>query len=277
MKTETATNLFLESRRSRRLSGVTIDTYGWALGKMAEMFPAELPQKSSDIQRLFIENSDLSASSLRTIWSRLRIFWSWAENEGICTNVMEGVPAPVMRRKLPRILRREEVRRLLGSVEVERDYAILATLLDTGMRIGELASMTRESVSAEGVLVSGKSGDRMVPMSSDVMELVNRQGDERGLWIGLKGQLTDWGLQQIVRRNMRNSGFEPPKIGPHTLRHTFGTHYILKGGDVFSLQRIMGHRRLDTTMIYVNMSTVLVAKQHRKFSPMSDIEITRDW
>ena len=277
MNTETATNLFLESRRSKRLSGVTIDTYGWALGKMAEMFPAELPDNASDIRRLFIENADLSASSLLTVWSRLRIFWSWVENEGICPNVMEGVPAPVMRRKLPRILRREEVHRLLGSVEVERDYAILATLLDTGMRIGELASMTRESVSADGVLVSGKSGDRMVPMSSDVMELVNRQGDERGLWVGLKGQLTDWGLQQIVRRNMRNAGFEPPKIGPHTLRHTFGTHYILKGGDVFSLQRIMGHRRLDTTMIYVNMSTVLVARQHRKFSPMSDIDITRDW
>ena len=95
-----------------------MDTCGWALGKMTEMFPAELPDNASDIRRLFIENSDLSASSLRTIWSRLRIFWSWAEKEGICTNVMEGVPAPVMRRKLPRILRRDEVCRLPGSVEV---------------------------------------------------------------------------------------------------------------------------------------------------------------
>lgn len=114
-------------------------------------------------------------------------------------------------------------------------------------------------------------------MSSNVMELVNRQGDERGLWVGLKGQLTDWGLQQIVRRNMRHAGFEPPKIGPHTLRHTLGMQYILKGGDVFSLQRIMGHRRLDTTKIYVNMSTELVAQQHRKFSSMTDMELTQDW
>ena len=64
MNTETATNLFLDSRRSKRLSRVTIDTYVWALGKMAEMFPEELPENPSDIQRLFIENSDLSASSL---------------------------------------------------------------------------------------------------------------------------------------------------------------------------------------------------------------------
>ena len=277
MNTQNAVSLFLESRRSKRLSKVTIDTYAWVLGKLAEMFSEELPENTSDIQRLFIANSDLSASSLLTIWNRLRIFWSWAEKEGICPNVMEGVPAPVMRRKLPRILRRDEVRRLMGSVQVERDYAILATLLDTGMRVGELASMTRESVSAEGVLVSGKTGDRVVPISQNVLELVKKQGDERGLWVGLKGQLTDWGLQQIVRRNMRNAGFDPPKIGPHTLRHTFGTQYILKGGDVFSLQRIMGHTRIETTMIYVNMSTELVAQQHRKFSPMADIEVIQDW
>lgn len=178
MKTEIAVNLFPESRRSKRLSKVTIDTYGWALAKLIEMFPKDLPENASDVQQLFIAHSDLSASSLRTIWNRLRIFWSWTGHEGICSNVMEGVPAPVMRRKLPWILRRDEVHRLLDSVEVERDYAILATLLDTGMRIGELASMTRDSVSAEGVLVTGETGDRMLPMSSDVMELVNRQGDE---------------------------------------------------------------------------------------------------
>lgn len=76
---------------------------------------------------------------------------------------------------------------------------------------------------------------------------------------------------------MRTADFSPPKMGPYTLRHTFGLQYILKGGDVFSLQRIMGRRRLETTMVYVNMLTELVARQHRKFSPMADMEITQDW
>ena len=159
----------------------------------------------------------------------------------------------------------------MRTVEVERDYTILAVLLDTGIRIGELASMTCGSILAEGALVTGKTGDRMVPMSPRVLDLVNMQGDERGLWIGSQGRLTHWGLQQIVRRSMRRAGFAPPKMGPHTLRHTFGMHYILRGGDVFSLQRIMGHQRLATTMIYVDMSAELVAGQHRKFSPMADV------
>ena len=76
---------------------------------------------------------------------------------------------------------------------------------------------------------------------------------------------------------MRNAGFEPPKKGLHTMRHTLGMQYILKGGDVFSLQRIMGHRRPETTMIYANMSTELVAQQHRKFSPMADMELSGNW
>ena len=52
---------------------------------------------------------------------------------------------------------------------------------------------------------------------------------------GERGHLPDWGIQQIVRRNMRNAGFEPPKICPHTLKYTSGMQYILKGGEVFSL------------------------------------------
>ena len=271
MRTEQAMNLFLDSRRSRLLSKSTIDTYEWALTKMAEMYPDELPQTKDEVQRIFIEINGLSPASMRTIWHRLRIFWGWAEREGICANIMSDVSVPVMRRKLPRILRSSEIRHLLRSAEGEREYAILAVLLDTGMRVGELASMTRDKVGADGILVSGKIGDRIVPISQNVLELLEEQGDERGLWIGGQGRLTGWGLQQIVRRIMRHAGFRPPKIGPHTLRHTFGVQYILNGGDVFSLQRIMGHQRLTTTMVYVDMSTELVARQHAKFSPMANV------
>ena len=69
-------------------------------------------------------------------------------------------------------------------ITAEGSASITFTAQDTGMRISELASMTLESFSAEGVLVSGKTGDRMVPMSSNVTEMVNRQGDERGLAVG---------------------------------------------------------------------------------------------
>ena len=270
MKTSQAIGMFLVSRHSQLASPTTIRAYTWALEKMENKYP-DLPESPNEIQQLFIDNSGLSHASLLSLWRRLRTFWVWAEEEGIAPNIMSRIPAPRAKRKLPRTLTSHEVQRLLASAGNDRDYAILAVLLDTGMRLGELESMTRDSLGSDYVRITGKTGDRIVPVLPSVVELVERQGDERGIWIGKRGRLTAWGLQLVVRRCMKKAGFKPPKIGPHMLRHTFGLQYVMNGGDPFSLKRIMGHQDIESTMIYVNMSTELVAQQHRKFSPMADI------
>ncbi|MCY4580591.1 MAG: tyrosine-type recombinase/integrase [Chloroflexi bacterium] len=271
MKTSQAVGMFLDSRLSKMVSPETIRAYTWALEKMESRYP-ELPDSPNDMQQFFIDNSGLSHASLLSLWRRLRTFWTWADEEGIAPNLMSRTPAPRVRRKLPRTLTSPEVHRLLASADNERDYAILAVLLDTGMRLGELESMTKDGLGPDYIRITGKTGDRIVPVLPSVLELVNKQGDERGIWIGRQGRLTAWGLQLIVRRCMEKAGFRPPKIGPHTLRHTFGLQYVVNGGDPFSLKRIMGHQDIESTMIYVNMSTELVAQQHRKFSPMAGID-----
>lgn len=68
-----------------------------------------------------------------------------------------------------------------------------------------------------------------------------------------------------------NAGLKPPKLGPHVLRHTFATMYIIAGGDVYSLQQILGHSKVETTMLYVSMSADVAYYQHQKFSPMADV------
>ena len=77
------------------------------------------------------------------------------------------------------------------------------------------------------------------------------------------------GVSLAVRRLLRKADIKPPKAGPHTLRHTFALRFIMAGGDVFSLQRIMGHQSVETTMIYVYMSDSLLAAQHSRYSPMA--------
>lgn len=189
---------------------------------------------------------------------------------------MMNIPAPLCRRKLPRTLSKSETQRLLASIDDERDYAFMVVLHDTGIRVGELASITREAMSPSGIKLSGKSGDRIMPITPGVFDLVNWQGDDGGIWRsrgGHRGYLGTWRLKTIVRRQMLRAGFKPPKIGPHTLRHTFGTQYVLNGGDMFSLRRIMGHSRVETTILYAEMSDTLVAQQHRKFSPMARLNL----
>ena len=93
-----------------------------------------------------------------------------------------------------------------------------------------------------------------------------------GLWRsrgGHKGYLGNWGLQRLVRRQLRPASFTP-KLGPHLLRHTFATQFLLNGGNVFSLQRLLGHENIATTMLYTALSDTLVAEQHRIFSPMAN-------
>ena len=270
MKTSQAVSMFLDSRRSQMASPTTIRAYTWALEKMENIY-TELPGAPNDMQQIFLDNSELSHASLLSLWRRLRTFWVWAEEDGIAPNIMSRIPSPRSRQKLPRTLSARDQRHLLACVGRGRDYAILAVLLDTGMRLGELESMTRSNLGPEWVRISGKTGDRVVPISPRVFELVSRQGDDRGVWIGSRGRLTAAGLQLIVRKCMKRAGHKPPKIGPHMLRHTFGLQYILNGGDPFSLKRIMGHQDISTTMIYVGMSTELVARQHAKFSPMANV------
>ena len=240
------------------------------MDKLVEEFPGDLPSERSEIQVVFDNNSDLAWASQRTIWDRLRIFWDRMIVHGLCeSSPMLDIPAPLKQRSVPRVLTDEEVQLLIGITINERNRTMLVTLLDTGLRIGELASLTRDRVQRGWLTVNGKVGERRVPITPGVYDLLSKQGDEQFVWVGQRGPLTRWGCQDAVRHSMLQAGFRPPKIGPHTLRHTFGVHYIMNGGDAASLQSIMGHTKIETTMLYVQLSDILVSRQHRKYSPMS--------
>ena len=279
MRTSESVQLFLLSRQERMLAENTINLYQWVLNKLQAEFPDSLPTERYELRPLFNKQLNLSPASQRTIRDRLRVFWAWLEDEGISeSNPMVKMPVLRRQRTLPRVLSKEETLRLLEAVPSQRDYAILVVLLDTGLRVGELASLTRTNARPDGLTVYGKVvGPRVVPISPNVYELLDRQGDKKGFWIASRGApLTRWGLQRIVRACMRRAGYSLPKIGPHTLRHTFGVQYMVNGGDVASLQHIMGHTKVETTMLYVHMSNSLVTQQHRKFSPMRNMTFAAD-
>ena len=200
-----------------------------------------------------------------------------AVQEDLCeSNPVAKMPIPRQRPTMPRVLSEKETQRLLMAATSERDRAVLVVLLDTGLRVGELASLTRNNARPDGLTVNGKVGERVVPISPGVYELLLRQGNERGFLIGRRRPLSRSGIQGIVRACMRRAGYSPPKIGPHTLRHTFGVQYMVNGGDVASLQRILGHTKIETTMLYVQMSNAMVAQQHLQFSPMRNMTFAAD-
>ena len=96
-----------------------------------------------------------------------------------------------------------------------------------------------------------------------------------GLFLNNNGlPLRKNGVQQMLRRSGRRAGISGVRCSPHTLRHTFARSYLLNGGDIFSLQKILGHSSLASVRIYLNLFTTDIKKQHQRFSPVDNLAST---
>ena len=150
----------------------------------------------------------------------------------------------------------------------------MGLLLDTGLRVGEVAGLTLPDVGEYSLRVTGKVGDRQVPVSPWIREAILAIVEGDLCWVSQcrPGRpLGRSGIQRAVRKVLRRAGLRGTKLGPHTLRHTFGTEYCRLGGNVRALQAIMGHERLDTTMRYVHLAGQAVAEDHAKASPFTNL------
>jgi integrase/recombinase XerD len=167
----------------------------------------------------------------------------------------------------------DAMRRLLAAAGV-RDRAILL-LLDTGLRVSEAAGLRLGDLQSDGTLkVRGKGAkERIVPVGSTARQAIVRYLGRRGagrpddaLFLGRRGQLDARGIQQVVRRLKTRIGVVG-RLSSHSLRHTFARSYLLNGGDVFSLQRILGHTTLDMVKRYVALADVDLVTRHAEASP----------
>ena len=147
-------------------------------------------------------------------------------------------------------------------------------VLDCGIRLGELANLRWTDVRDDHLVVSGKVGDRVVPISPPIREQLERQGNGFHVWTGSRGPLTKAGIQLAFQRLFARSGIGTRKAGPHCLRHTFATSYISAGGSLWALREIMGHTRLSTTQIYVTLARTQVHADHARYSPIATTGLT---
>jgi integrase/recombinase XerD len=181
--------------------------------------------------------------------------------------------APRQDRKLPQVLSREEVAKLLEQPSgvtpaALRDRALLETMYACGLRASEATALEVGDVDlGAGILrTRGKgSKERLVPIGSTAgraLAAYLRRGRpplagdrlEQRLFLNHRGSgLTRQGLYKIVQRHARAAGLEG-RMSPHTLRHTFATHLLAGGCDLRSLQEMLGHADIATTQLYTLLS-----------------------
>jgi site-specific recombinase XerD len=227
----------------------------------------------------------LSPNSLAGRVRTLRAFGGWTSREvGLSVNPVAGLVTPKVPDTLVPSLREHEMRALLAAAaasrEASRDQAMITLLLDSGIRLAELTALrVRDIDLVEGrCLVQGKGArKRLVPIGGRCRRTLRTWLAERGrldptapLFVGRGGRaIPRRTVQQVVRRLAASAGIVD-RCSPHVLRHTFARAFLANGGDVFSLQRILGHSpaSLQVTRRYVRLIDDDLRASHRRASPI---------
>jgi integrase/recombinase XerD len=216
----------------------------------------------------------VSAATLGRKVACLRSFYRHLRREGaIEHDPTAELRGPPKSQRLPKVLSRDEVARLLNGPKgtdprALRDRALLEVMYACGLRASEAIGLELSDIDLdEGVVrARGKgSKERLVPIGRQAVAALRaycRRGrpfllaarvDSR-LFLNHRGSgLTRQGLYKIVQGYARGAGLEE-KMSPHTLRHTFATHLLAGGCDLRSLQEMLGHADLATTQVYTHLS-----------------------
>jgi len=262
-------------------------------------YPTDAAQINKDVIRAFIlylqdeartprSKKPLSPATVQGYIRTLRVFFSWVvKEEYLSDSPTAKIPVPKAPVKVINTYSHEQIGKLAQACYRSngngyRNFTILLLLLDSGIRVSELVNIDLNDINqAEGWIKIriGKGGkERIVPVGSVVQKslwkYINQHRPQpltqkiTSLFLSDDGlPLTRSGIQQMLRRCGKRAGISGVRCSPHTFRHTFARSYLINGGDIFSLQKILGHTSLASVRIYLNLFGTDIKKQHQKYSP----------
>ncbi len=227
-----------------------------------------------------------SRTTINDYYRALHSFFNWLVREQmIIENPFARLNTPKVEKKVVQALTKHEIELLLDACSEKttldaRNKAIISLFLDTGLRLSELASLKFQDVDTNtGAIIvrNGKGGkQRIVRIGMKAQKAlwkyltVYRRSESDALFIGRCGKPFDIiGLKILFKRLSDKSGV---KVHPHKLRHTFAISFLRAGGDVFSLQYLLGHSTLSMTQRYLqSLNADDAMNAHRKFSPLDNL------
>ena len=297
---ETRLNVFhLEAFRDylafeRGLSVRTLDAYARDLEKLVEYLKQRGRERIAAVEpadlREFVyhlKDAGLQPTSIRRCISAVRTYFGFLVGEGLVSaDPSERIELPKTWRRLPGVLTRNEIEKLLEAPDVDdrmfwRDKALLEFAYASGVRVSELTTLKlRDLALSEGFAsVFGKgSKERLVPVGRAAINALEvylrevrpglaRQGGDGAVFLNARGRsLTRMGVWKILRKYVDAAGLEK-RVTPHTLRHSFATHLLEGGADLAAVQEMLGHADISTTQIYTHIDREYLRDVHRKYHP----------
>jgi len=290
---------FLESLRVRGQSPATLKARSQSLSTFFLWMAGEGVEDVREITRehmraygLWLRSQPFTTHTVHMKLISLRRFFEHLEaTDAVLINPCVGLILPKFEDRLPRgVLSQAEARRVLDAPDTQtkkgiRDKAILELFYSTGIRGEAMAALTLHDVDVKAGFVRVTKGkfakDRVVPMGAKASDYVaeylrkvrlpwsQHQKDERALWLASiwpHGPLKKQAIAAMVRDYKALAGVERPGR-THLWRHTCATHMVQGGANLAYVQRLLGHRSLETTQIYTRVSAAEVADTIRRKHP----------
>ena len=277
---------------ARNYRPATIKWFKEAINQFLRFYDGQITEPhqitTDKIRRWFYtkrSNGEWTADTMLGRYKALKAFFKWCvESNYLKENPVTPIQKPRLEQKLPKSISKQDAQIILDyAFDMPAKYrytryrnrAMLAVLVYTGLRVGEMMNLKMSEVDMENKVVMVKSGkggkDRLVPISTKLYEYLMQYLNDRNrlkkssiyLFNTLRGDgaVTYSGVKRVVSAVKKGTGVN---FSPHKLRHTFATLMLEGGCDLFSLQKMLGHSDIKTTTIYLSTSVTMLQEQIRK-------------
>ena len=292
----------LHLRAERRLSQHTLEAYQRDVRQFTDHMAARggTPFRPNDLERLtpadlrdFLaarRETGVGSRTLQRSLAGIRSFVRFLERrDGLKVGAFSAIRPPKVPRRLPRPLAVADARDLTGIDAragdnrapwvLARDAAVLALLYGCGLRISEALTMRRDEAptgNRDSLTVMGKGRKtRTLPVIApvrkaveDYLALCPYSGTPDGpLFVGVRGGPLSPRIIQLAVERIRGALGLPDSATPHALRHSFATHLLGRGGDLRTIQELLGHASLSTTQLYTAVDTARLLDAYRSAHP----------
>lgn len=283
---------FIDSLKARQASANTIASYERDIIQFCNYFETKgkkiFDLKREDMQEYidYLKEKGKSNSTISRSNASVKSLYRFLLNKNLVEeNIAENIEAPKVSRKEPMILTSKEIEILLEQPDLselkgQRDKAMLEILYATGIRVTELISLRVDDVNLTNgyIKVKKKNSERHIPLGNlslkclkdyinKVRPLLIRTEEEKTLFINTNGQkMTRQGYWKILKQYKEQAKIDK-EITPHTIRHSFAVHMLQNGAELKTVQELLGHTDVASTMMYTQMANLDVKDDYLNSHP----------